>query len=74
MVNSLRKKHISLSLISAQSHIKKSIYSDTANFLREKGTNRDRRWHLTHIYLHIVANKSKHQGIIILLDLTNLTE
>lgn len=42
MVNSLRKKHISLSLISAQSHIKKSIYSDTANFLREKGTNRDR--------------------------------
>lgn len=42
MVNSLRKKDISLSLISAQSHIKKPIYSDTAN-LREKGTNRDRR-------------------------------
>lgn len=43
MVNSLKKKHISLSLISVQSHIKKPIYSDTVNFLREKGTNRDRR-------------------------------
>lgn len=50
MVNSLRKKHISLSLISVQSHIKKPIYSDTANFLRKKGpteTDAD----TSHIYI-----------------------